>query len=223
MTTKRIALPMLCALAVIVLIGCEDFTKDKPKATINGPTETPPAEGSVAPAETTPPPEAAAATVYKLTEETSIDFEGSKTIDTHVGGFENIEGTITIPSDNPEKAVIEVVIDMTSTYSDNRLLTTVLKGDDFFNIAKYPTSTFKSSKIEKTADGYNITGTLDLRGVAKSITFPATVKVSEDRITAEAEFVVDRSWWNVGYADWKGELIKNEVLLVFAVDAALEQ
>jgi polyisoprenoid-binding protein YceI len=44
-----------------------------------------------------------------------------------------------------------------------------LKTPDFFDVAKFPTMTFKSTKVEKGGDGYSVTGDLTLHGVTKSV------------------------------------------------------
>ena len=229
------ATAILMALMVITAAGCKDFTEGKSVAKVNdaAPGETTgqetvgtPAEGTPeVPGEETPAKEepTEARRVYKATENTAVAFEGSKTIDTHVGGFNTVEGTITMVGDDPETAEVKITIDMTSIYSDNSLLTSVLSGESFFNIENYKTSTFTSTAIKKTDEGIEMTGTLDLNGVTRSITFPATVNITDDKVTSEAEFVVMRSWWSVGYDDWKGELIKDKVVLMLEVEATLDE
>jgi polyisoprenoid-binding protein YceI len=46
---------------------------------------------------------------------------------------------------------------------------THLKSGDFFDVAKFPTMTFKSTKVEKTGEGYAVVGDLTLHGVTKSV------------------------------------------------------
>lgn len=162
-----------------------------------------------------------AARAYALTSDSSIVFEGSKVVDTRVGGFSEFEGTIVVPDGDPEKARIEVTIDMDSIYSDSSILTRVLRDKDFFDVENHATASFVSTGIEKEGDDrYRITGNLTIRGVAKSVTFTAQAsEVSEGALGGEAEFVVDRTLWNVGYDSWEGQLIKNEVKLALYVVA----
>ena len=44
-----------------------------------------------------------------------------------------------------------------------------LKSPDFFDVAKFPTMTFKSTSVAKAGDGYAVTGDLTLHGVTKSV------------------------------------------------------
>lgn len=238
---KRYVSPVLMLLLVLVgaTTGCKDFTEGKEIATVGdaveieeGPAEAPDAaatEGETPDAAGTPeatePAEAPASDtkVFTITENTAIMFEGSKTIGTHTGGFTKFDGKIILKGDDPTQAKIDITIDMESMFSDDNLLTTVLRGEDFFNIEQYPTARFVSTKIEPKESGLAITGNLELKGVTKSITFTAKPTITEDTITAAAEFVVGRSAWNVGYADWKGEIIRDEVLIALDVEAKLEQ
>ena len=49
---------------------------------------------------------------------------------------------------------------------------THLKSADFFEATKYPELTFKSTKVEKSKDGYTLTGDLTIKGKAKSVSIP---------------------------------------------------
>lgn len=233
---KRYVSPVLMLLLVFVgaMAGCKDFIEGKEVATVGDAveieeeaTEAPdggePQDQATEAADATAEPPASDAKVYRITENTAIMFEGSKTIGTHTGGFTEFDGKITLKGDDPTQAKIDITIDMESMFSDDRLLTTVLRGEDFFNIEQHPTARFVSSKIEPKESGLAITGNLELKGVTKSVTFTAKPTITEDTITATAEFVVDRSAWDVGYADWKGEIIRDEVLIALDVEAKLEK
>ena len=58
-------------------------------------------------------------------------------------------------------------IDTGVTGRDNHLRTA-----DFFDVAKFPEMTFKSTKIEKKGSGYLLHGDFTLKGVTKQISFP---------------------------------------------------
>ena len=48
---------------------------------------------------------------------------------------------------------------------------------------------------------HTITGNLTLKGITKSITFPAKVNVADNKITADANFNIDRTQWNIVYGN----------------------
>jgi polyisoprenoid-binding protein YceI len=47
-----------------------------------------------------------------------------------------------------------------------------LKGAEFFDVAKYPEMTFKSTKVARAGDGYIVTGDLTIKGQTKPVSIP---------------------------------------------------
>src|SRR5262249_42713547 len=89
------------------------------------------------------------------------------------GRFKDFDGTIWIDRESPAASRVELTIRATSidTANDNR--DDDLRGETFFDVAKYPTITFKSTKVEaKSGDNYAVTGDFTMHGVTKSITIP---------------------------------------------------
>lgn len=66
---------------------------------------------------------------------------------------------------------------------------------DFFEVEKYPTAIFKITKVA----GANITGDLTMKGITKSVTFPAKVSMVGGKATATATIPVDRTDFGVKY------------------------
>ena len=67
----------------------------------------------------------------------------------------------------------------------------------WFDAEKYPTIHFTSSSFAKTADGYSVTGTLDMHGVQKEITIPFTFN---NNVFA-GSFSVNRLDYNINTAE----------------------
>ena len=83
--------------------------------------------------------------------------------------------------------------------SDNNLIQH-LKSSDFFETEKFPTSTF--AIVMTTAprgDTVNVTGILNMKGIAQTITFPATIKVMDGTVQASGKLTIDRTKWGVRY------------------------
>jgi len=71
---------------------------------------------------------------------------------------------------SPATASIEATIDAASIDTANEKRDTHLKTPDFLDVAKYPTITFKSKKIESAEQGKaKVTGDLTLHGVTKEV------------------------------------------------------
>ena len=206
---------------VFTFAGCGNPTADKPAAEMSEAVKiaTPDATAQQdSGAEATTP-----GVVYTFTKNSGIDFEGYKVTGPHVGGFGEFKGTVTIPDGDIEQGRIKLEIDMTSIYSDNPDLTDTLLGLDFFEVETYPKSTFISTTIEQFPDGsYSVTGNLDLHGVTKGITFPATLELNGATLTTEAEFTINRFDWDITYQGMADDLIRKNVLIVFEIEAAAE-
>ncbi len=72
-------------------------------------------------------------------------------------------------------ASLDATIDLASVDTDNAKLNDNLKGESFFNTSKFPTATFKSTKITPTGPRTaRIDGTLTLRGKTSPVVISAT-------------------------------------------------
>jgi polyisoprenoid-binding protein YceI len=86
------------------------------------------------------------------------------------GEFGKVAGTVTLDESDPTKSSIEATIDTTSINTRNAKRDNDLKGPDFFDVAKYPTITFKSKKIEAVGEGkFKVTGDLTMHGVTREV------------------------------------------------------
>jgi polyisoprenoid-binding protein YceI len=91
------------------------------------------------------------------------------------GEFGKMSGTVTLDEKDITKSKVEATIDATTIDTREPKRDEHLKSPDFFDVAKYPTITFKSTKVEKAGkDGLKVTGDLTMRGVTK----PVVLKVA---------------------------------------------
>lgn len=87
------------------------------------------------------------------------------------GEFGKMEGTITLDEKDVTKSKVEATIDATTIDTREPKRDEHLRSPDFFDVAKYPAITFKSTKVEKSGkDGLKVTGDLTMRGVTKPVT-----------------------------------------------------
>jgi len=211
--TKTTSLSRAAALAVAILAigstGCEDPAAQKPRATV----------GSAKPTTSATPDRKATGQAIKLeidAAQSKVEWVGSKVTGKHDGGFKTISGSVESKDGKIEGGKVSVTIDMTSVYSDADKLTEHLKADDFFAVDKHPKSTFESTEVKKGgSDGasHTVTGNLMLRGVTKSITFPATLALDDKALTVKAEFVINRKDFGIAYEGKKDDLIRDDVVI----------
>lgn len=241
MMLKRTISGLFVATALLSL-GCEDPAAGVPKATVDSAkpaATTKPTTASTAAATATSTATAAATTTATaaataaaapempagalvLDEKTAkVNFTGSKVTGKHDGKFEKVGGWIALDEKEAEKSKIFVDIDLASVKTDADKLDGHLKSPDFFDVEKFPKATFTTTEIKKGGDKgatHTITGNLNLHGVEKSVTFPATVKVEADKVTAKAEFAINRKDWKIEYAGKADDLIRDDVVIKLDID-----
>jgi polyisoprenoid-binding protein YceI len=97
-------------------------------------------------------------------------------ISTVRGEFHGVTGTVVVDDADISKSTVNVTIDATSVDTREPDRDKHLKSEAFFDVAKYPTITFQSTKVERNADGtLKVTGNLTIRGVTKTAVLTATL------------------------------------------------
>jgi polyisoprenoid-binding protein YceI len=86
------------------------------------------------------------------------------------GRFSLWSGKLELDEQDLTKSRLEVEIDATSVDTKDEKRDEHLRSADFFDVAKFPKLTFKSTKIEKDGDDYKVTGDLTIKDVTKSVT-----------------------------------------------------
>lgn len=93
------------------------------------------------------------------------------------GKFKKFDGELKAKSDDFSDAEIMFTIDAASINTEDEKRDGHLKGADFFDVAKYPTITFKSKSFKKVdANKYKLVGDLTMHGVTKSVELDAVFK-----------------------------------------------
>ncbi|UCV13556.1 YceI family protein [Quatrionicoccus australiensis] len=117
---------------------------------------------------------------------------------------------------------VDIVIDTKSVDTGFDTFNEHIQGEDFLDTAKYPTATFKSTKVVFEGDKpVSVEGNLTLKGVTKPVTLTVTSfqamphpMLKKDAIGANAWTVVKRSEFNAGkYAPYVGDEVRIEVAI----------
>ena len=153
------------------------------------------------------------ASTYQInSDESTIEWRGTKPTGEHRGTINIQSGTISATQDEVESGT--VTIDMNSltvtdegiseedkTNLENHLKGTVEgKETDFFNVEKYPTATFEITGITEKDGQKMLQGNLTLKEDTKNIEIPVNTSVSENEVSIESEtFTIDRTHWKVNY------------------------
>lgn len=95
-------------------------------------------------------------------------------ISTVKGHFEVLSGQLELDEQHPENSWVEAQVDVASINTRDAKRDGHLRSPDFFDVEKYPTITFKSTKVTPLGNNeYRVTGNLTLHGITKEETFHA--------------------------------------------------
>lgn len=143
-----------------------------------------------------------------------------------VSRFDKTEGKIVIDK-AAKTGSVDVTIDAKSVNTGFPLFNNHIQGADFLDTAKFPTITYKSTKVNFSGDKpASVDGNLTIKGVTKPVTLTVTSfhcmphpMLKKDACGANAVAKILRSDFNAGkYAPHVGD----EVTLTFAVEAVKE-
>jgi polyisoprenoid-binding protein YceI len=146
---------------------------------------------------------------WQITDGYSINFKGTDA----EGIFKTMTGDISFDENDLTGSKFSVSVDASSINTGNGMKNKHAKSDKWFDTTKYPSITFSSSKISKSASGYLVEGTLEMHGVKKQITIPFTFGNS----TFKGNFSVNRLDYGVGTMEGMSKKVSNEIAIEISV------
>ena len=137
--------------------------------------------------------------------------------------FDKATGTVTLDK-AAKTATVDIVIDTKSVNTGSTTFNEHIQGEDFLDTAKYPTATFKSTKVTFEGDKpAKIEGNLTLKGITKPVTLTVTSfhamphpMLKKDAIGANATTKVKRTDFNMGK---NAPYVGDEVTIDIALEA----
>ncbi|MEY5068520.1 MAG: hypothetical protein RLZ47_382 [Bacteroidota bacterium] len=138
-------------------------------------------------------------------QKSNIAWNGKKVAGQHSGNIKLSGGTLNLNDGKLSNGSFNINMnsitctDLQGEWADK--LVGHLKADDFFGVEKFPTSSFVITKVSPASAGtVNISGNLTIKGITKAISFPASMSVSGNTLTASAKGVkVDRTKYDIRY------------------------
>jgi polyisoprenoid-binding protein YceI len=106
---------------------------------------------------------------------------------THVFGLKPVDGTMTIRSGTvmvagePRRSTVSVEIDAASFTTDDKRRNADVRGKRFLDADRFPVIGFRSTRLTRSADGWQIAGVLSVRGGSTEV----TLDVTETALTAD--------------------------------------
>ena len=117
------------------------------------------------------------------------------------------QGTLEFDSAHPTRASVSVTIPLSTLNTGVPALDEHLRSEDFFEVARFPTTTFRSTKVEPGAgkDRLRVTGDLNLHGITRPVTLDVTVlkvgtnpRTNLPTVGFQATTLLKRSDFNLG-------------------------
>jgi polyisoprenoid-binding protein YceI len=138
-------------------------------------------------------------------------------ISTVHGGFRITNGTVIFDSQNAANSAVEATIDVASVNTGQAQRDQHLKSPDFFDTAKFPTATFKSTQVKQSGDGFDVIGDLTLHGVTKPVTLhmeaPSKEQIGMDK-KAHRGFAATTTIHRQDFGlTWNGKLSSGDSML----------
>jgi polyisoprenoid-binding protein YceI len=131
------------------------------------------------------------------------------------GRFRDFDGVVKYDKANPAASSVEFTVKAASIDTANNDRDEHLRSKDFFDVQKFPTLTFTSTKVvAKDANNLEVTGNLTMHGVTKPVTIPVsllgTVKTPKgEKAGFETNFKLDRKEYGI---NWNNVLDSGPVL-----------
>ena len=155
-------------------------------------------------------------TSYQVDNSSTVIWTGYKPTGKHDGSFVVSNGSLIVNEGSLEGGNFTIDInsleniDLANDADEKAKLEGHLMSPDFFDVAKFPSASFAitsvqpyvagSDKTIKLADATHvINGNLTLKDSTKNISFPAKILLADNKLTANADFVIDRTQWGMNY------------------------
>lgn len=151
----------------------------------------------------------------------SLGFVGASLTQKHEGRFGAVAGIAEMTSGDPSKGSVTFEVTMGSLAIEPAPLQTHLASPDFFDVARFPTARFASTRITKAAggDGYVVTGELTLHGITREISFPAAIAVRTGELVVRADLTLGRKGFGIVYPGLPDDLIADDVVVRIRIAA----
>jgi len=145
------------------------------------------------------------------------------------GEFGKVTGTLVLDGKDITKSTVEATIDAATVNTHNADRDSDLRSDHFFDVAKYPNLSFKSTQVEQAGPGkLRVIGDLTMHGVTRSVVLDVDGPSPEvkdpwgnTRIGASASTRINRKDWGLTYnkaLETGGVLVGDEIAITLDLE-----
>lgn len=178
-----------------------------------------PRDGAQAAPEPSPEPSTKAPRLANLdadVDRSKVGFFIAKATAGHEAKFEHFTAKLVMRGDKPTK--LNISLEVASLQTDQMALTKHLKSEDFFHAEKFPKATFASTSMAARPEPdedltHDVVGDLTIKGVTKSVEFPAAVAVEKSLVRGKATLEIEAKEFSIDYPGMTEELVDDTVEL----------
>lgn len=160
----------------------------------------------------------------------TVQFSLRHLVSKFTGSFSTVSGAIVVDRDNLEKSSVTATIDVGSVNTADEKRNGHLKSPDFFDFAKFPAMTFKSTAWKKTGpDAFDVIGNLTIKDVTKPVVLKVKLlgfgegmggaQVSGWEITS----AVKKSEFGLAGPAMLGKMLGDDVTISIGVEAGFKK
>lgn len=156
-------------------------------------------------------------------DKSAITFHGKQMGNDFDGAITKFTPDIHFDADHLDQSKVTVDIDINSIDAKDAERNKNIKESDWFDVARFPTARFETTKISKTGDdAFTAEGNLTIHGITVPIQLPFKLAHEKDKDTVimTGSVTLDRSKFQLGTGDWADPtVIANEVPVDIKVTA----
>lgn len=138
--------------------------------------------------------------------QSNLQWEARKVGGGHTGTVKIAQGEVLVAKNKVVGGSVEMDMSTIADVDKSQRLENHLKSDDFFSAGKFPVSTFKITKVSPIksakagAPNYTVEGVLTIKGISNPLSFPATIQVEGNTLTAASgSITIDRLKYDIKY------------------------
>ena len=143
------------------------------------------------------------------------------------GRFTDYAGSISYDEQDITRSSVEITIKAQSVNTDVQPRDEHLRTSEFFDVAKFPDITFKSTRVEKRGSGFAAIGIFTMHGIAKEITISFKINGKSNfqggtHLGVEGTLVIDRRDFGMSWSatlDNGGLVVGNDVTIELNIEA----
>jgi len=179
---------------------------------------------------TTTAPQTQSSSTWQLdASHTTVEFQAKHMMFSTVKGrFTGVKGTIVDVADDPTQSQVSIEIEPTSLTTGDPQRDGHLKSADFLDVEKFPSITFKSTRIEGSRPEFKLTGDLTIRDHTHPVTLAATFNgagtspYGKQVAGFSAEGKINRKDWGLNWnvaLEAGGVLVSDQIKILIDLEA----